>query len=55
MREEKIGTANPAFDDEKKRLSELMKEAGKSKNRKAKSLEKNVDITLLIKPRPIKT
>ncbi|KAF6136183.1 hypothetical protein GIB67_001592 [Kingdonia uniflora] len=38
VREEKLGTANPDFDDEKKRLAELLKEAGRSRNRKAKSL-----------------
>lgn len=39
MREEKLGTANPDVDDEKKRLAELLKEAGRARNRKAKSLE----------------
>ncbi|KAL5998888.1 Protein KINESIN LIGHT CHAIN-RELATED 1 [Asimina triloba] len=39
VREEKLGTANPDVDDEKKRLAELLKEAGRSRNRKAKSLE----------------
>ncbi|XP_073140819.1 protein KINESIN LIGHT CHAIN-RELATED 3-like [Henckelia pumila] len=39
MREEKLGTANPDVDDEKKRLSELLKEAGKVRNRKNRSLE----------------
>ncbi|XP_058100521.1 protein KINESIN LIGHT CHAIN-RELATED 1-like [Magnolia sinica] len=39
VREEKLGTANPDVDDEKKRLGELLKEAGRSRNRKAKSLE----------------
>ncbi|PSR91417.1 Protein KINESIN LIGHT CHAIN-RELATED like [Actinidia chinensis var. chinensis] len=39
LREEKLGTANPDFDDEKKRLADLLKEAGRSRNRKAKSLE----------------
>lgn len=43
LREEKLGTANPDFDDEKKRLTELLKEAGKSRNRKAKSLENLID------------
>ncbi|KAK4365521.1 hypothetical protein RND71_016879 [Anisodus tanguticus] len=41
--EEKLGTANPDFDDEKKRLVELLKEAGKSRNKKAKSLENLID------------
>uniref|UniRef100_M1AVZ0 Kinesin light chain n=1 Tax=Solanum tuberosum TaxID=4113 RepID=M1AVZ0_SOLTU len=43
LREEKLGTANPDFDDEKKRLAELLKEAGKSRNKKAKSLENLID------------
>ncbi|CAH9124908.1 unnamed protein product [Cuscuta epithymum] len=43
LREEKLGTANPDFDDEKKRLAELLKEAGKCRNKKAKSLENLID------------
>ncbi|KAL6979420.1 Protein KINESIN LIGHT CHAIN-RELATED 1 [Sarracenia purpurea var. burkii] len=43
LREEKLGTANPDFDDEKKRLVDLLKEAGRSRNRKAKSLESLID------------
>ncbi|KAG5593448.1 hypothetical protein H5410_043962 [Solanum commersonii] len=43
LREEQLGTANPDFDDEKKRLAELLKEAGKSRNKKAKSLENLID------------
>ncbi|KAJ8451109.1 hypothetical protein Cgig2_026918 [Carnegiea gigantea] len=43
LREEQLGTANPDFDDEKNRLAELLKEAGKSRNRKAKSLENLID------------
>lgn len=39
MREEKLGTANPEVDDEKKRLAALLKEAGRTRNRKGKSLE----------------
>ncbi|VFQ74816.1 unnamed protein product [Cuscuta campestris] len=39
IREEKLGTANPEVDDEKKRLGELLKEAGRARNRKARSLE----------------
>lgn len=39
VREEKLGTANPDVDDEKKRLTQLLKEVGRSRNRKAKSLE----------------
>lgn len=43
LREEKLGTANPDFEDEKSRLAELLKEAGRSRNRKAKSLENLID------------
>lgn len=43
MREEKLGTANPDVDDEKRRLAELLKEAGKVRNRKARSLENLLD------------
>ncbi|KAL6509613.1 hypothetical protein OROGR_022923 [Orobanche gracilis] len=43
MREEKLGTANPDVDDEKKRLAELLKEAGKIRNRKNRSLENFLD------------
>ncbi|KAK6153314.1 hypothetical protein DH2020_012953 [Rehmannia glutinosa] len=43
MREEKLGTANPDVDDEKKRLAELLKEAGKVRNRKNRSLENLLD------------
>ncbi|XP_043706016.1 protein KINESIN LIGHT CHAIN-RELATED 3-like [Telopea speciosissima] len=39
MREEKLGTANPDVDDEKRRLAELLKEAGRVRSRKGKSLE----------------
>uniref|UniRef100_A0ACD5ZKT1 Uncharacterized protein n=1 Tax=Avena sativa TaxID=4498 RepID=A0ACD5ZKT1_AVESA len=39
MREEKLGTANPDVDDEKRRLAELLKEAGRGRSRKAMSLE----------------
>ncbi|XP_051148781.1 protein KINESIN LIGHT CHAIN-RELATED 1-like [Andrographis paniculata] len=38
LREEKLGTANPDFDEERKRLAELLKESGKSWNKKTKSL-----------------
>ncbi|CAK7328079.1 unnamed protein product [Dovyalis caffra] len=44
MREEKLGTANPDVDDEKQRLVELLKEAGRVRTRKSKSL-----VTLLNK------
>lgn len=43
MREEKLGTANPDVDDEKRRLAELLKEAGRVRNRKARSLENLMD------------
>ncbi|XVF73006.1 hypothetical protein PTKIN_Ptkin12aG0166700 [Pterospermum kingtungense] len=43
IREEKLGTANPDVDDEKKRLAELLKEAGRTRNRKQKSLENLLD------------
>jgi len=44
MREEKLGTANPDVDDEKRRLAELLKEAGRARNRKSKrSLETLLD------------
>lgn len=43
MREEKLGTANPDVDDEKKRLYELLKEAGRVRNRKGKSLENLIE------------
>ena len=43
MREDKLGTANPDVDDEKRRLAELLKEAGKVRSRKARSLETLLD------------
>ncbi|GMH22632.1 hypothetical protein Nepgr_024475 [Nepenthes gracilis] len=43
LREEELGTANPDFDNEKYRLTELLKQAGRSSNRKAKSLENLID------------
>lgn len=43
LREEKLGIANPDFEDEKRRLAELLKEAGKTRDRKAKSLENLID------------
>ncbi|QCD86661.1 protein KINESIN LIGHT CHAIN-RELATED 3 isoform X2 [Vigna unguiculata] len=42
-REEKLGTANPDVDDEKKRLGELLKEAGRVRSRKGRSLENLLD------------
>ncbi|KAL0450660.1 UNVERIFIED_CONTAM: protein KINESIN LIGHT CHAIN-RELATED 2 [Sesamum latifolium] len=44
MREERLGTANPDGEDEKRRLAELLKEAGMVRTRKSRSLE-----TLLVK------
>lgn len=38
MREEKLGTANPDVDDERRRLAELLREAGRVRNRKTISL-----------------
>ena len=43
MREDKLGTANPDVDDEKRRLAELLKEAGKVRSRKARALETLLD------------
>ncbi|KAL7153459.1 hypothetical protein ABFS83_04G170300 [Erythranthe nasuta] len=43
MREEKLGTANPDVEDEKKRLAELLKEAGRVRSRKNRSLENLLD------------
>ncbi|XP_051141428.1 protein KINESIN LIGHT CHAIN-RELATED 2-like [Andrographis paniculata] len=40
MREEKLGTANPEVEDEKRRLSVLLKETGMVRTRKSRSLEK---------------
>ncbi|XP_065858534.1 protein KINESIN LIGHT CHAIN-RELATED 1 [Euphorbia lathyris] len=45
LREEKLGIANPDFEDEKNRLAELLKEAGRARNKKAKSLENLIDNT----------
>lgn len=39
MREEKLGTANLNTDDERRRLAELLKEAGTVRRRKSLSLE----------------
>lgn len=43
LREEKLGTANPDVYDEKRRLSELLKEAGRVRSRKSLSLEHLLD------------
>lgn len=41
--EEKLGTANPDVDDERRRLVELLKEAGRARSRHARSLEYLLD------------
>lgn len=38
IREEKLGTANPEVEGEKRRLAELLKESGRVRRRKAVSL-----------------
>lgn len=43
LREERLGTANPDVDDERRRLEELLKEAGRVRNRKSRSLETLLD------------
>ncbi|KAJ8771780.1 hypothetical protein K2173_026957 [Erythroxylum novogranatense] len=43
VREEKLGTANPDVDDEKRRLVDLLKEAGRVRSRKGRSLENLLD------------
>lgn len=43
MREEKLGTANPDVTDEKQRLAVLLKEAGRVRSRKTRSLETLLD------------
>ena len=43
IREEKLGTAGLDVDDEKKRLAELLKEAGKVRSKKARSLMNLLD------------
>ncbi|XP_022959334.1 protein KINESIN LIGHT CHAIN-RELATED 1-like [Cucurbita moschata] len=39
VREEMLGTANPEVDEERRRLEQLLKEAGRAPNNKAKSLQ----------------
>lgn len=46
MREEKLGTADPIVDDEKRRLVELLIEARKVRRRKTRSLEILLDKSL---------
>lgn len=43
LREEKLGIANPDFEAERGRLAELLKESGRSRTRKAKSLKNLID------------
>ncbi|KAL3526053.1 hypothetical protein ACH5RR_014425 [Cinchona calisaya] len=52
LREERLGTANPDVDDEKRRLAELLREAGKVRNRGSRSLETLLDNhgSTIIKP-----
>lgn len=50
MREEKLGTAHPDVDDEKRRLAVLLKEAGRVRNRKPRSLETLLDTNTRITP-----
>lgn len=54
IREDMLGTANPDVDDEKRRLAELLKEAGRARNRKAKSLETLLDTGYVINKEAIK-
>ncbi|KAL8139508.1 hypothetical protein V2J09_005529 [Rumex salicifolius] len=39
MREEKLGTADPVVDDEKRRLEDMLKESRRGRSKKARSLE----------------
>ena len=39
MREEKLGTADPIVEDEKRRLIQLLNESGQVRRRKSRSLE----------------
>ncbi|XP_022740536.1 protein KINESIN LIGHT CHAIN-RELATED 2 [Durio zibethinus] len=48
MREEKLGTANPDVIDEKRRLGELLKEAGRVRSRKSRSLVALLDTSTQI-------
>ncbi|GAB4846754.1 hypothetical protein Ancab_025762 [Ancistrocladus abbreviatus] len=43
VREEKLGTADPMVDDEKRRLAALLKEAGRKQSRKSHSLKALLD------------
>ncbi|KAJ8428888.1 hypothetical protein Cgig2_021055 [Carnegiea gigantea] len=43
MREAKLGTADPIVDNEKQRLSELLKVAGRTRRRKSKTLRTLLD------------
>ncbi|XP_058223036.1 protein KINESIN LIGHT CHAIN-RELATED 3-like [Rhododendron vialii] len=46
IREEKLGTANPDVDGEKRRLAKILKEGGRVRNRKHMSLETLLDTNL---------
>ncbi|XWS32766.1 hypothetical protein CRYUN_Cryun22dG0017900 [Craigia yunnanensis] len=48
MREEKLGTANPDVIDEKRRLDELLKEAGRVRSQKSRSLVTLLDTSTQI-------
>ncbi|KAK9004077.1 hypothetical protein V6N11_001890 [Hibiscus sabdariffa] len=48
IREEKLGTANPDVIDEKRRLGELLKEAGRVRSRKSRSLVTLLDTSTKI-------
>lgn len=43
VREEKLGTADPDVDDERRRLAELLTEAGRVRNRKSRTLQTFLD------------
>ncbi|KAL5747215.1 hypothetical protein ACOSP7_024213 [Xanthoceras sorbifolium] len=54
MREEKLGTANPDVADEKRRLAELLKEGGRVRSRKGRSLETLLDSTSQVNSEAVK-
>lgn len=43
VREEKLGTADPDVDDERRRLAELLTEAGRVRSRKSRTLQTFLD------------
>ncbi|KAG6479333.1 protein KINESIN LIGHT CHAIN-RELATED 1-like [Zingiber officinale] len=53
LREEKLGTASPDVSDEKRRLAELLKENGRVRNRKSRSLETLFDKNALGKKKAV--